>query len=389
MLDTENEQTERGRKPTDPRSSPSFNMRKSTEVLRQTSPEVAHTTEEEEEEDENIDVTSHDDDDRPDDADAETVLDLTMSDNNCSSTKVSKIDKLSDESGRNGQNRPSSNPLYFSHFHPYGTTMRQSGRTECDFETEKTSRHTTSFMMDDILNRNSFRRDPAHGLQFTDRIFGASTRRSREQSLELSDEDGPDQDEDDAEDDHTQHEEVDVLSDNDPDLSPSDPKRQRLDHNGNTNNTKSFSSDTNGDDGSGGKGGKNRRARTAFTYEQLVALENKFKTTRYLSVCERLNLALSLSLTETQVKIWFQNRRTKWKKQNPGLDVNSPTVPMTPSHGLGAGFPGNFHPQGLYSVAAAAAAAAAGMGPFSPTSLSPGFYLPHPSYAAHPALNNW
>jgi len=70
---------------------------------------------------------------------------------------------------------------------------------------------------------------------------------------------------------------------------------------------------------------KARRARTAFTYEQLVALENKFKQTRYLSVCERLNLALSLSLTETQVKIWFQNRRTKWKKQNPGCDVNSPT----------------------------------------------------------------
>ncbi|XP_034408395.1 NK1 transcription factor related 2-like,a [Cyclopterus lumpus] len=65
---------------------------------------------------------------------------------------------------------------------------------------------------------------------------------------------------------------------------------------------------------------KPRRARTAFTYEQLVALENKFRSTRYLSVCERLNLALSLSLTETQVKIWFQNRRTKWKKQNPGAD---------------------------------------------------------------------
>lgn len=52
---------------------------------------------------------------------------------------------------------------------------------------------------------------------------------------------------------------------------------------------------------SGGSGSKPRRARTAFTYEQLVALENKFKTTRYLSVCERLNLALSLNLTETQV----------------------------------------------------------------------------------------
>ncbi|XP_021251194.1 NK1 transcription factor-related protein 1 [Numida meleagris] len=77
--------------------------------------------------------------------------------------------------------------------------------------------------------------------------------------------------------------------------------------------------------GSDSKSGKPRRARTAFTYEQLVALENKFKSTRYLSVCERLNLALSLSLTETQVKIWFQNRRTKWKKQNPGADTSAPT----------------------------------------------------------------
>lgn len=92
-----------------------------------------------------------------------------------------------------------------------------------------------------------------------------------------------------------------------------------------------------------GSGGKPRRARTAFTYEQLVALENKFKTTRYLSVCERLNLALSLSLTETQVKIWFQNRRTKWKKQNPGMDVNSPTVAPPGAGGAPGFFP---HPLG-------------------------------------------
>nr|XP_018901569.1 PREDICTED: NK1 transcription factor-related protein 2-like [Bemisia tabaci] len=99
-------------------------------------------------------------------------------------------------------------------------------------------------------------------------------------------------------------------------------------------------------DSKGSSGGKPRRARTAFTYEQLVALENKFKTTRYLSVCERLNLALSLSLTETQVKIWFQNRRTKWKKQNPGMDVNSPTV--APSQSTTG--PPFFHPL-AYSAA--------------------------------------
>jgi hypothetical protein len=57
-----------------------------------------------------------------------------------------------------------------------------------------------------------------------------------------------------------------------------------------------------GGGGGGSKASKPRRARTAFTYEQLVSLENKFKTTRYLSVCERLNLALTLNLTETQVK---------------------------------------------------------------------------------------
>ncbi|VEN44371.1 unnamed protein product [Callosobruchus maculatus] len=95
--------------------------------------------------------------------------------------------------------------------------------------------------------------------------------------------------------------------------------------------------------------GKPRRARTAFTYEQLVALENKFKTTRYLSVCERLNLALSLSLTETQVKIWFQNRRTKWKKQNPGMDVNSPISPPSAVTNGGSfpGFPGHHAHSGL------------------------------------------
>ncbi len=121
--------------------------------------------------------------------------------------------------------------------------------------------------------------------------------------------------------------------------------------------------------GSDSKSGKPRRARTAFTYEQLVALENKFKSTRYLSVCERLNLALSLSLTETQVKIWFQNRRTKWKKQNPGADTSAPT---------GAG--------GAGGAGAAGGTGGAGLGGLSPLSPSPpisGHLAMHAGYASH------
>lgn len=82
-----------------------------------------------------------------------------------------------------------------------------------------------------------------------------------------------------------------VGSDIDDHASETDSKK------GGSRNSRGSSSESK----SQGNSSKPRRARTAFTYEQLVSLENKFKTTRYLSVCERLNLALSLSLTETQV----------------------------------------------------------------------------------------
>ncbi|KAI2797841.1 DNA binding [Blomia tropicalis] len=112
--------------------------------------------------------------------------------------------------------------------------------------------------------------------------------------------------------------------------------------NGNTKSSSSSTSSATNQTVSESKGGKPRRARTAFTYEQLVALENKFKSTRYLSVCERLNLALSLRLTETQ------NRRTKWKKQNPGMDANSPTGGTSTQGSLvGPGGPGAPSPNTL------------------------------------------
>ena len=47
----------------------------------------------------------------------------------------------------------------------------------------------------------------------------------------------------------------------------------------------------------------------------MTALEDNFSKQRYLSVPERLQLAQELGLSEQQVKTWFQNRRTKWKRQ--------------------------------------------------------------------------
>ncbi|NP_001158386.1 BarH-like homeobox [Saccoglossus kowalevskii] len=60
---------------------------------------------------------------------------------------------------------------------------------------------------------------------------------------------------------------------------------------------------------------KQRKARTAFSDHQLNTLERSFERQKYLSVQERMDLASSLNLTDTQVKTWYQNRRTKWKRQ--------------------------------------------------------------------------
>ncbi|KAK6765396.1 hypothetical protein RB195_025354 [Necator americanus] len=59
---------------------------------------------------------------------------------------------------------------------------------------------------------------------------------------------------------------------------------------------------------------KRKGGQIRFTNEQTDALEHKFDSHKYLSPQERKKLAKSLSLSERQVKTWFQNRRAKWRR---------------------------------------------------------------------------
>ncbi|XP_031553060.1 homeobox protein vex1-like [Actinia tenebrosa] len=79
---------------------------------------------------------------------------------------------------------------------------------------------------------------------------------------------------------------------------------------------------------------KARRRRTAFTSSQLKSLEEKFQEKKYLTISERNNLAKNMHLTDTQVKTWFQNRRTKWKKQMaPDYEAALRSEEMNPYYG--------------------------------------------------------
>ncbi|EDW61392.2 homeobox protein ceh-30 isoform X1 [Drosophila virilis] len=152
------------------------------------------------------------------------------------------------------------------------------------------------------------------------------------------------------------------------------------------------------DDGSAHDDRK-KRPRTAFSAAQIKALETEFERGKYLSVAKRTALAKQLQLTETQIKIWFQNRRTKWKRKYTSdvetlashyysqLGMGGMARPMVVGDRLWLFSQTPAGPTPIQSIMLNGSGAAPPMRPFGPPASAPGMPPLHGSSVIESARN--